>query len=51
MMARLIMIARCWLSDADVQASRVEIRIALAQAATIGVPILLIAVGLMAAMP
>lgn len=51
MIARLFAAAHRLLSDSDVREGHVEMRIALAQAAMIGVPLILIALGFMAAMP
>lgn len=51
MIARFMAAAHRLLSDGDVRDGHVELRIALAQAALIGVPLILIGLGLMAALP
>lgn len=51
MMARIFAFGRNLLSDSHVQRGEIEMRIALAQFALIGVPLFLIGVAIMAALP
>jgi hypothetical protein len=51
MIARLIVTARALVSDRNVQSGQVEMRIALAQAALVGVPVVLIGLAFMAVLP
>jgi len=51
MMRRLLSAAREWLDDTHGYPGVIELRIALAQAALVGVPLALIGLGLMAVLP
>ncbi|WP_370176279.1 hypothetical protein [Sphingobium abikonense] len=48
---RLFVMGQALISDRDVQPGRVEVRIALAQAAFVGAPIVIIAILFMAVLP